>query len=106
MRAGVYKYTTELLELEATAPPAKSIAAPGRATHRTIQEAWEPYLSSLPDQQQEIDSSECARNLQAASRVGSALDLPPAPGKTEGPATKLTFRQPNSHSSLTLRRRS
>ena len=39
----------------------------------------------------ERDSPECARSLQAASRVCSALGLPPAPGKTEGPATRLTF---------------
>ena len=39
----------------------------------------------------ERDSPDCARNLQVASRVCQSLGLPPAPSKTEGPTTKLTF---------------
>ena len=39
----------------------------------------------------EKDSTECARSLQVATQVCTKLGLPPAPGKTEGPSSKLTF---------------
>lgn len=67
MRAGEYKYTTDLLELEAVAPATKLGATPGQATHTAIQEAWEPYLSSLPDQR---FAAFVRRGLRDGFRIG------------------------------------
>ena len=52
MVVGTYKYTAELLELEAATPPsATTYQQPAHSNlSQCVKEAWEPYLAALPDQ--------------------------------------------------------